>query len=127
MHTPVAIRGNAQSSAGRRATIEPIWVRRVLIGLAPVFVGFLLLLPVSALATQALKSGLGAYWDAILEPDALAAVRLTLLAAAISIPLNVVFGVAAAWAIAKFDFPGRNLLITFIDLPFAVSPVISGL
>ena len=98
-----------------------------MIAIALSFVGLFLLLPLVAIATQALKSGFGTYWDAVREPDALSAVRLTLVAAAISIPLNVVFGVAAAWAIAKFDFPGRNLLITLIDLPFAVSPVISGL
>src|SRR5262245_50562939 len=127
MHAPMAIRSSIQGSAIRRATKEPAWVRRLLIGVALSFVGFFLLLPLAAIATQALKAGLGSYWDAVREPDALSAVRLTLFAAAISIPLNVVFGVAAAWAIAKFDFPGRNLLITFIDLPFAVSPVISGL
>jgi sulfate/thiosulfate transport system permease protein len=127
MHAPVTVRGTAQGSAVRRATKEPAWVRRLIIAVALSFVVLFLLLPLVAIATQALKAGLGAYWDSIREPDALAAVWLTLLAAAISIPLNVIFGVTAAWAIAKFDFPGRNLLITFIDLPFAVSPVISGL
>ena len=76
---------------------------------------------------EALRQGLGAYLAALVEPDALAAIRLTLLVAAIAVPLNLVFGVAAAWAIAKFEFRGKSLLITLIDLPFAVSPVISGL
>jgi sulfate transport system permease protein len=102
-------------------------VRRLIIAIALTFVGLFLLLPLVAIGTQALKAGLGAYFDSIREPDAVAAVWLTLIAAGISIPLNVVFGVTAAWAIAKFDFPGRNVLITLIDLPFAVSPVISGL
>ena len=128
MHGPAVLRSSAQTSAAlRRANTEPAWVRRLLIGVALGFVGLFLLLPLAAIAAEALKAGLGAYWAAVLEPDALAAVRLTLLAAAISVPLNLIFGVAAAWAIAKFDFPGRNLLITLIDLPFAVSPVISGL
>ena len=78
-------------------------------------------------SSQALKKGLGVYVAAIAEPDALAAIRLTLLAAAIAVPLNLVFGVAAAWAIAKFSFPGKSVLITLIDLPFSVSPVIAGL
>jgi sulfate/thiosulfate transport system permease protein len=127
MHAPVRIRRTANGSVVRRATKEPAWVRRLIVFVALIFVALFLLLPLIAIATQALKSGFGAYWQSIREPDALAAVRLTLLAAVISIPLNVFFGVTAAWAIAKFDFPGRNLLITFIDLPFAVSPVISGL
>jgi len=102
-------------------------VRWALIALAAAFLGLFLLLPLAAVFTEALKKGWEVYLKAIVEPDALAAVKLTLLAAAIAVPLNTVFGVAAAWAIAKFDFRGKNLLITLIDLPFSVSPVISGL
>jgi sulfate transport system permease protein len=110
-----------------RAAEDPAWVR---FGLTVVALGFLtlfLLLPLLAVFVNALSQGLGAYWEAIREPAALAAIRLTLLVAAISVPLNAVFGVCAAWAIAKFEFPGKRLLVTLIDLPFAVSPVISGL
>jgi sulfate transport system permease protein len=110
-----------------RATAEPGWVRLLLIGLALAFLGVFLFVPLAAVFYEALRKGLGVYWQAVTEPDALAAVRLTLLAAAISVPLNLVFGVAAAWAIAKFEFRGKNLLITLIDLPFSVSPVIAGL
>ena len=109
------------------AASEPAWVRRTLIGIAMAFVGVFLVLPLAAVFVGALKEGVGAYFAAIREPDALSAVKLTLLIAAISVPLNLVFGVAAAWAIAKFEFPGKSVLITLIDLPFAVSPVVSGL
>ena len=102
-------------------------VRWALIGLAAAFLGLFLVLPLAAVFAEALKKGWQVYAAAIVEPDALAAIRLTLLAAAIAVPLNTVFGVAAAWAIAKFDFPGKNVLTTLIDLPFSVSPVISGL
>lgn len=110
-----------------KATAEPRWVRLLLIGLALAFLGVFLFVPLAAVFYEALRKGVGVYWQAVTEPDALAAVRLTLLAAAISVPLNLVFGVAAAWAIAKFEFRGKNLLITLIDLPFSVSPVIAGL
>jgi sulfate/thiosulfate transport system permease protein len=95
-----------------------------------VAIGFLLLflvLPLAAVFIEALRQGLGAYLAALVEPDALAAIRLTLLVAAIAVPANLVFGIAAAWAVAKFEFRGKSLLITLIDLPFSVSPVISGL
>ena len=105
----------------------PPSVRAVLIATALAFLVLFLLLPLVAVFAEALAQGLGAYLAGIAEPDALAAIRLTLLVAAIAVPLNVVFGVAAAWAIAKFEFPGKSLLITLIDLPFSVSPVISGL
>jgi sulfate transport system permease protein len=118
--------GAATPPAPHVAT-EPAWVRRTLIGIAMTFVGVFLVLPLVAVLAGALKEGVGAYFAAIREPDALAAIRLTLLIAAISVPLNLVFGVAAAWAIAKFEFPGKSVLITLIDLPFAVSPVVSGL
>jgi sulfate transport system permease protein len=105
---------------------EPAPVRWLLIVLAVVFLGLFLFLPLAAVFSQALEKGWAVYLAALREPDALAAIRLTLTVAAISVPLNLVFGIAAAWAIAKFDFPGKNLLITLIDLPFSVSPVISG-
>ncbi len=106
---------------------EPPAVRLLLIGLVLAFLGLFLVLPLAAVFTQALERGLTAYLQAIRDPDALAAVRLTVLTVAIVLPLNLIFGVVAAWAIAKFDFTGKNLLITLIDLPFAVSPVISGM
>lgn len=106
---------------------EPPAVRLLLIGLVLAFLGLFLVLPLAAVFTQAMERGLAAYLQAIRDPDALAAVRLTVLTVAIVLPLNLIFGVVAAWAIAKFDFTGKNLLITLIDLPFAVSPVISGM
>jgi sulfate transport system permease protein len=109
------------------ATTEPAWVRRVLIAIALGFLALFLFVPLVAVFVEALKKGLDVYLAAIREPDALSAIRLTLVAAAISVPLNLAFGIAAAWAIAKFDFRGKNLLLTFIDLPFSVSPVIAGL
>jgi sulfate transport system permease protein len=110
-----------------RTLTEPALMRWLLTGLALAFLALFLVVPLVAVFVQALDKGLETYWAAITEPDALAAIRLTLLTAAISVPLNLVFGVAAAWAIAKFKFRGKSLLITLIDLPFSVSPVISGL
>ncbi|MET0335957.1 MAG: sulfate ABC transporter permease subunit CysW [Rhizobacter sp.] len=109
------------------ATAEPAWVRRTLIGVALVFLTLFLFVPLVSVFFEAFKKGVDVYLAAITEPDARSAVYLTLLAAAISVPLNLVFGLAASWAIAKFDFRGKNLLLTLIDLPFSVSPVISGL
>ena len=109
------------------ATNEPAWVRRSLIAVALVFLTLFLFVPLVAVFVEALKKGLDVYWAAITEPDALSAIRLTLIAAGIAVPLNLVFGIAAAWAIAKFDFRGKNVLLTLIDLPFSVSPVIAGL
>jgi sulfate transport system permease protein len=106
---------------------EPALVRRVLIGLALAFLGVFLALPLAAVFANAFSSGIGVFWAAITEHDARSAIGLTLLVAAISVPLNTLFGVAAAWTIAKFDFRGKSTLVTLIDLPFAVSPVISGL
>jgi sulfate transport system permease protein len=106
---------------------EPAPVRWVLIGAALAFLLFFLVLPFVIVFTEALAKGVGVYVAAITEPDALAAIELTLLTAAIAVPLNLVFGVAAAWAITKFEFHGKSLLITLIDLPFSVSPVISGM
>jgi sulfate/thiosulfate transport system permease protein len=102
-------------------------VRWSLIAVALVFLALTLALPLALVFHEAVSKGLGAYWAAITEPDALSAARLTLLIAGIVVPINLVFGISAAWCISKFDFPGRNLLLTLIDLPFAVSPVISGM
>jgi len=115
------------AGAARNALTESAAVRWLLTGLALAFLALILVVPLVAVFTQALDKGLDAYWAAITEPDAMSAIRLTLLTAAISVPLNLVFGVAAAWAIAKSKFRGKSLLITLIDLPFSVSPVISGL
>jgi sulfate transport system permease protein len=112
----------------RRLTVtEPLPVRVLLIVIALLFLGLVLVVPLAAVFSEALRKGMAAYGEALIDPDAIAAIKLTLLTAAIAVPLNLVFGVAAAWAIAKFQFRGKNLLITLIDLPFAVSPVISGL
>jgi sulfate/thiosulfate transport system permease protein len=110
-----------------RATSEPAAVRWALTAVALAFLGVFLFLPVVVVFVEALKDGLGAYLRAITEPAAVAAIQLTLLTALVAVPLNLVFGVAAAWAIARFEFSGKSLLITLIDLPFAVSPVISGM
>jgi sulfate transport system permease protein len=110
-----------------QATLEPVWVRVLLLGLALAFVTLFLFIPLVAVFSEALRKGWGVYLAAIQEPDALSAIKLTLIAAGISVPLNLIFGVAAAWAIAKFEFRGKNVLLTLIDLPFSVSPVISGL
>jgi len=109
------------------ATLEPFWVRALLITLALSFAALFLLVPLLAVFAEAFRKGWQAYFAAIIEPDALSAIRLTLMTAAIAVPLNLVFGVAAAWSIAKFEFRGKSLLLTLIDLPFSVSPVISGL
>lgn len=113
--------------AGPRATHDPKWVRWTLTGIALLFLACFLALPLAAVFAEALRRGVGAYFAAFNEPDAWASIRLTLLTAIIAVPANLVFGVAAAWCIAKFNFRGKSLLITLIDLPFAVSPVISGL
>lgn len=110
-----------------RGTTENPWVRRSLIGVALLFVAIMLVLPMVLVLSQALAHGVGDYWRALSDKDAISALKLTLLAAAIAVPANVIFGVSAAWCIAKFEFKGKQLLLTFIDLPFAVSPVISGL
>ena len=115
------------ASAAPRATQDPAWARWLLTGVALLFVVLFLVLPLVAVFTEALRRGVGAYLAAFIEADALSALRLTLLTALIAVPANLVFGVAAAWAIAKFNFFGKSLLLTLIDLPFAVSPVISGL
>ncbi len=113
--------------APSRASLEPAWARIVVILIAVAFVAGLILLPVIAVFAEAFRKGVSVYVASISDPNALSAVRLTLVTAVISVAANLVFGVAAAWAIAKFQFRGRNLLLSFVDLPFAVSPVISGL
>ncbi|MEB0136221.1 sulfate ABC transporter permease subunit CysW [Actimicrobium sp. CCC2.4] len=109
------------------STVEPAWIRWTLIGVALTFLTLFLFVPLVAVFVEAFKKGWETYLAAVVEPDALSAIRLTLLIAAIAVPLNLVFGVAAAWTIAKFEFRGKNILLTLIDLPFSVSPVISGL
>jgi sulfate transport system permease protein len=109
------------------ATRESPWVRRSLLALGLGFFGLFLVLPLVAVFTEALRKGFEVYFAALVEPDAISAIQLTLIAAVVSVPLNVVFGVCAAWAIAKHDFRGKQFLITLIDLPFSVSPVVAGL
>ena len=118
-----------QQRAPRAASVvaEPLLVRLTLITISLAFLGVFLFLPLAAILFEALKHGLGAYLASFQEADAIAAIQLTLLAAAIAVPLNLVFGISAAWAIAKFEFWGKQVLVTLIDLPFSVSPVVSGL
>jgi len=118
----------APPAAGfRRAHEDPPWVRRLLIGVALLFLSGFLLLPAAAVLWEALRGGVAVWLAAVTEPDAWAAVKLTLLVAAIAVPLNTLFGVAAAWSLTRFRFRGQNLLLTLIDLPFGVSPVIAGM
>jgi len=123
----IALRQTSVVAAQPRAAAEPSLIRWLLIGIALAFLGLFLCVPLAAVFVQALRKGVLFYLNALREPDALSAIRLTLLTAAIAVPLNLTFGVAAAWAIAKFEFVGKSFLITLIDVPFAVSPVISGL
>ena len=110
-----------------KPTEDPLWLKLLLGAVTIGFIIVLLLLPLALVFSEALAKGVFAFWNAIVEPDTLAAVRLSLIAAAIAVPLNTVFGIAAAWCIAKFDFPGKTFLVTLIDLPFSVSPVVAGL
>ena len=117
-------------AAGRRtldARADPAWVRWLLMCVSVCFLGLFIVLPLINVFTQAFSKGVEAYVAALTDPDSLAAIRLTLLVAATSVALNVVFGLTAAWAITKFEFRGKSLLITLIDLPFSVSPVVAGL
>lgn len=114
-------------SSSRHGITEPAAVRWFLTAIALVFLALFLFVPLAAVFSQAFEKGLSVYLEALHEQDTVAAIRLTLLVAVVAVPLNLVFGVIASWAIAKFSFPGKNLLITLIDLPFSVSPVISGL
>ena len=116
-----------EAGARHASSDEPPLVKAILIGLALFFLFVLVLLPVIAVFAQALGKGLSVYFAALTNPEALAAIRLTLLVAAIAVPLNTVFGLAAAWLLAKYEFRGKQLLVTLIDLPFSISPVISGL
>jgi sulfate transport system permease protein len=110
-----------------RADADPTWVRRALIGIALAFLFIALVIPVAVVFEAAFRDGVGAYWKAITEPDTTSAIELTLLTAAIAVPVNIVFGIAAAWAITRFHFRGKRFLVSLIDLPFAVSPVIAGM
>ncbi len=117
----------AEKLQSRDATREPTWVRYSLIAIAFIFFLSCLILPLILVFVEAFKQGIGVYAQALVHPDTLSAVKLTLLTAAIAVPLNVVFGIAAAWAVAKFNFRGKAILTTLIDMPFSVSPVIAGL
>ena len=122
--TAKSVRGQQKISG---ATQESPWVRRVIIGIGLLYFALFLLLPLASVFVEAFRKGFDAYLAALLDPDALSAIKLTLIVAIVSVPMNLVFGVAAAWAITKFNFPGKRFLITMIDLPFSVSPVIAGL
>ncbi len=119
--------GSATRFEANVATRDRPYAKYTLLAIGLTYFALFLVLPLVAVFAEAFRKGWEAYIAALVEPDALAAIRLTLLAAAIAVPLNLVFGVAAAWAIAKFDFPGKHVLVTFIDLPFSVSPVVAGL
>lgn len=119
--------GSATRFEANVATRDKPWVKYALLGIGLSYFALFLLLPLIAVFVEALRKGWEAYVAALVEPDTLSAIKLTLIAAAISVPLNLVFGISAAWAISKFEFPGKHFLITFIDLPFSVSPVVAGL
>src|SRR6185437_11294002 len=125
-HVKRKINGDAHRQS-RRGTEESPVVKWVLISIALAFCLVFLLLPLANVFAQAFSFGWKRYIGALVDPDSWAAIRLTLIVAAISVPLNVIFGVCAAWAIAKFEFRGKSMLITLIDLPFSVSPVVAGL
>jgi len=128
MSSAVSLSLPSNAQAGNRlANREPAWVRWLLIGIALVFLGGFLVMPLAVVFIQAFSMGWSGYLSALVEPNALAAIRLSLFVVAIAVPLNLVFGLCAAWAIAKFQFTGKSLLITLIDLPFSVSPVVAGL
>jgi sulfate transport system permease protein len=120
-------RSGSHRRSRNKPTEDPLWLKLLLGTVAISFIAVLLLFPLVLVFTEAFAKGVVAFWDAIVEPDSLAAVRLSLIAAGIAVPLNCVFGVSAAWAIAKYDFPGKTVLVTLIDLPFSVSPVVAGL
>ncbi len=125
--TPAAATFHAPHAVSRRTTGEPPVVRWLLIGVALLFLSLFLFIPLVFVFTQAFAKGIGFYFETLRDPNTISSIKLTLTAAVIAVPLNCVFGVAAAWAIAKFDFRGKNILLTLIDLPFSVSPVIAGL
>ncbi len=122
-----AARRETPVRTAQRGTTESAWVCWTLTGIALVFMFLFLVLPLAAVFTEALRKGWDAYWEALKEPDAWSAIRLTLITAAVAVPMNLVFGVAAAWCIAKYEFRGKSFLTTLIDLPFSVSPVVAGL
>ena len=119
-----SIAAASSANAARRGSATS---RRILIGLGWLIFVLFLVLPLFIVVSQGLKNGLGAFFTAIFEPDALSALKLTVIAVLISVPLNLVFGVSAAWCVSKYSFPGKSMLVTLIDLPFSVSPVIAGL
>lgn len=119
--------GALPAGDSRSAVSEPAVVRWILIGVALSFLALFLLVPLAAVWVEAFKKGWGAYFGALVDPDTVSAITLTLMIAAVSVVFNLIFGVAAAWAIARFDFRGKNLLVTLVDLPFSVSPVVAGL
>jgi sulfate transport system permease protein len=119
--------GTRVQRRAKAGTTEPAWVKWTLIASALAFIFLFLVLPLAAVFAEALRKGAGAYFEAFNEPDAWSAIRLTLITALIAVPMNLVFGVAAAWAIAKYEFKGKAFLTTFVDLPFSVSPVVAGL
>ena len=118
---------NQRTSTSQSSVLEPRWVRYALITVALIFLTLFLFVPLISVFHQALRKGWDAYVAAITDPDAISAIKLTLISAGIAVPLNLIFGVAASWCIAKFEFRGKSILLTLIDLPFSVSPVISGL
>lgn len=128
--TQVVIKTEARlltATATVKATTEPRWVRYSLISIVMLFLSLFLLLPLSVVLYGAFEAGLKVWWQAVTEPDAVAAIKLTLFVLVIVVPLNAVFGVAIAWAVAKFEFRGKTLLVSIIDMPFAISPVVVGL
>jgi sulfate transport system permease protein len=124
---PIPVETSSESSIRRATTTEPRWARALLIGISIGFLALFLFLPLVAVFSEAFADGVGPYLRSFSDPTALSAIKLTLLVAGISVPLNLVFGLAAAWCLAKFNFAGKTLLLALIDLPIAVSPVISGL
>ncbi|MEC5397091.1 sulfate ABC transporter permease subunit CysW [Uliginosibacterium sp. H1] len=125
--TTMQVHRQAAHYEGNPATSEAAWIKWSIVGVSLAFFALFLLVPLAAVFAEALKKGWVVYFESLVDPDALAAVKLTLIAALIAVPLNLVFGVSAAWAIARFEFRGKQLLTTLIDLPFSVSPVIAGL
>lgn len=123
----LSVHGAADRFEANIATRDGAWVKYLILGTGLAFFSLFLVLPLAAVFVEAFRKGWETYLASLIEPDALAAIRLTLIAAAIAVPLNLVFGIAAAWAITKHDFPGKQFLITLIDLPFSVSPVVAGL
>lgn len=118
---------NASAVNKSSTTQDPLWVRCILITISIAFISLFICVPLGLVIFQAFSKGITAYFSALAQPDTLAAIKLTLTVALVTVPLNTLFGVAAAWTITRFDFPGKSLLTTLIDLPFSVSPVISGL